>query len=83
MQKICIWIIAALCVIIFLINISAWGLYPPTEWNFNYTATYEKYVVKLLLDSPNDSELRKLCEEELECKKLLEQYKFNGTIRAF
>lgn len=80
MQKICMGIIIALCAIIFLINITAWGLYPPTEWNFNYANTYENYVLKMLLESPENSEIRQVCEKDLECLQLLEQYKFNGTI---
>lgn len=40
MQKICIGILMAIFVIIFVINVTAWDYFPPNEWNFDYKRTY-------------------------------------------
>lgn len=77
MQKVCVRILIAICVFVLVVNVCAWGHYPPTEWNFQYADTYYKDVVKAINES---AELTKLCEEEAECKLMLEQYNFNGTV---
>lgn len=80
MQKICAGIVIGLGIVICLINLTAWDHYTPTEWNFDYASTYEKYILKLIIESDEQSEIRKECEADLDCRQLLEQYKFNGTI---
>lgn len=80
MQKICAGIIIGLGIVICLINITAWGHYTPTEWNFNYANTYEKYILRLIVESAELSDIRQECEADLDCRQLLDQYKFNGTI---
>lgn len=80
MQNICLKILIALCVAIVVINIFAWGLYRPTEWNFDYNKTYDMYQKKIIVESSEDSRLHKLCEKLPDCKQILDQYNFNGTI---
>lgn len=80
MKKICFRIVIILGVIIFLVNICAWGLYLPEEWNFNYRRSYDVYIKKIIIESSEDSELHKLCTQLSECKLMLKQYQFNGTI---
>ncbi|KAG4074635.1 hypothetical protein HA402_004506 [Bradysia odoriphaga] len=80
MQKVCVRLIIAIAVIVIIINVTAWGLYTPTELNFNYLDTYEKYIFKLTMERPDDAELRSACEENEHCKRLLDEQNFNGTI---
>lgn len=80
MRKICFTILIVLGVVIFSINIFAWNLYPSEEWNFNYRHSYDVYIKKIIIQSSNDSEIRKMCLQELDCKLMLDQYSFNGTI---
>lgn len=82
MRKVCMRLLIAISVIVVLVNITAWGHYTPTEWNFNYVDTYERYIVKMVVESPETSEIRKLCEEDVECKRILDQYNYNGTISS-
>lgn len=77
MQKICIGILIAICVIAFVVNIGPWGYYPTSEWNFEYRQTFLRDYLDRVKKS---SELTELCEEEEECKLMLDQYNFNGTI---
>ncbi|KAG4073218.1 hypothetical protein HA402_013478 [Bradysia odoriphaga] len=58
MQKICLTVLIALFVVIIVINVTASGLYLPTEWNFNYTATYEDFIANLVVASAEGSTVR-------------------------
>ncbi|XP_037040919.1 rhomboid-related protein 1-like [Bradysia coprophila] len=80
MQKVCVRVVVALAVIIIVINVTAWGLYAPTEFNFNYMDSYERYLFKKTVERPQDSKLRTICEENEHCKQLLDQLNYNGTI---
>lgn len=80
MQKICVKILIALAVVVIIINVAAWGLYIPSEFNFNYLDTYEKYLFKLTIEKPDDKELRDVCEANDHCKVLLDEYNFNSTM---
>lgn len=80
MQKICFRILIILGLIIFAINIVAWGLYFPEEWNFNYSYSYDMYLKKSIIESSNDSQVHKICIRDKECKLMLDQFSFNGTI---
>lgn len=71
MQKLCLAIVLTLFVVIVIINISASGLYLPTEWNFNYTSTYEKFIVNLVVTSASDSTVRKQCQQDWRCMALM------------
>lgn len=82
MRKICFRILIAIVVIIVSVNIVAWNLYPTEQWNFNYGHSYDVYVKEIILKSSNDSEIRKLCQQDLDCKLMLDQYSFNGTISS-
>ncbi|KAJ6643860.1 Rhomboid-related protein 1, partial [Pseudolycoriella hygida] len=54
MQRICIGIVATLSIVIVIINIAAWGLYLPTEWNVDYETTYYLHVIKQIIESPEE-----------------------------
>ncbi|OXA60344.1 Rhomboid-related protein 1 [Folsomia candida] len=82
MQKICAGLLLGFFVIIVLINVSFPSYYLPTEWNFNYESTYIHHILEAIKDSPEDSSVRKVCEADLECKTVLDQYIHNGTIPA-
>ncbi|XP_037029725.1 protein rhomboid-like [Bradysia coprophila] len=77
MQKICTGLLIGICGIIFIVNVAAPGYYVPIEWNFQYSHTYlEDYIHQV----NNDSVLMHQCEIDADCKQLLDQYNFNGTI---
>lgn len=46
MRKICMGLIPAIFVVIFLINVAAWDYYPKEEWNFSYKMTYDLYEIR-------------------------------------
>lgn len=77
MQKICVRILIAVSVTVFVVNITFWNYYLPTEWNFQYENTYLKYLLEII---KKNAELIETCEDEPECKLMLDQYNFNGTL---
>ncbi|XP_037035638.1 protein rhomboid-like [Bradysia coprophila] len=80
MQKICLTILKVLGVAILIFNIVVWGLYLPEEWNFNYRNSLQVYLKKTIIESSNDSRIHQKCMRDLDCKSVLDQYSFNGTI---
>ncbi|XP_037034417.1 rhomboid-related protein 2-like [Bradysia coprophila] len=80
MQKICLTILKVLAVTILIVNIVVWGLYLPEEWNFNYRNSLQVYLKKIIVESSNKSQIHKKCIRDLDCKSILDQYAFNGTI---
>lgn len=71
MQTVCLVIVMALLAVIILINITASGVYLPTEWNFNYTSSYENLIVNMVVASGKDSTAWKQCQQDSKCMVLL------------
>lgn len=42
MQNICVGILIAIFVIVFVINVTAWDYFPHNEWNFDYQKSYNE-----------------------------------------
>jgi len=82
MQKVCQILLISTFTLIVLINfsLSFTQFYIKEEWNFDYVNSYEKYIVHLVVESPEDSPVRRSCEQDLHCKLILDQYNFNGTV---
>ncbi|KAG4071680.1 hypothetical protein HA402_011834 [Bradysia odoriphaga] len=80
MQKICLTILKVLGVAILIVNIVVWGLYLPEEWNFNYRHSFDVELIKMIIESSNHSKIHRRCMRDMECKSIVEQYSFNGTI---
>lgn len=63
-----------------LVNVAFPSNYLEAPWNFEYWKTYALHLIKTVHDSPEDSVVRHACEENDDCKALLDQYKHNGTL---
>lgn len=73
MQTICLGVLVALFIVIIIINLTASTLHLPTEWNFNYTSTYENFIVNLVAESAKGSMVRKQCQVDVRCMVLMLQ----------
>lgn len=73
MQTICLATLIALFIVIIIINVTASKLYLQTEWNFNYTATYEDFIVNLVVANAENSAVRNQCQQEFRCMMLMQR----------
>lgn len=71
LQKICVGVLSAICVSIVTANMVPWGHNLPTEWNFKYGQSYIRDSFEFAIKS---------CKDDEECKLMLDQYNFNGTV---
>lgn len=80
-RKVCAGILIVCFLVIVCINVACPSYYVPTEWNFNYWKTGMLRFYKKVNNTPEGSELRRICLETVPgCKADLEQYAHNGTI---
>jgi len=80
LQKLCAGILIGLFALIALVNFVIPSYYENTEFNFEYHKTYVRYILKAIKESLEDSSIRKVCEADDECQRLLERYLHNETI---
>jgi hypothetical protein len=78
-QKILAVGIGVLVFLVVVVNIAWPSHYYPTVYNTDYEHTYVVYVISTIHESEPESELRKVCEADDECKALLEEHARNNA----
>lgn len=79
MQIVCVVILAILVAFAIFVNVFAWDYYRPTEWNKNYSDTYDKFVYERAIYSPENSTAREYCRQFTTCKLRLNKFNVNST----
>ncbi|KAJ6644015.1 Protein rhomboid [Pseudolycoriella hygida] len=79
MKKICQGLLVVLFVAIVITNIAATTVYLPTEWNFDYVSTYERFFINLINESEKNSPIRQQCQADYRCQAVMLRYNITVT----